>query len=222
VVNANVPRDYVLWFKSRTPTSPAWYDHTLGQKNAWIEEQRRRPKGRITMSRNVGSMITMIALTLLVVACGGDKKTAATAAPPSPNTASSPAAATTAATVAAGGNAVVSNAFCGDWGAVAAQSAKLTAPTGQAASMKDSFDATNAYLKALADKAPADIKGDFQVYAKFWSDYATVMAKANYDMTKAATDPDLQKAMQAMSDPKLQQASINIGTWVQKNCVAGR
>lgn len=44
----------------------------------------------------------------------------------------------------------------------------------------------------------------------------------NYDMSKMATDPEMQKAMQAMSDPKLQQASTNIAMWVQKNCVAGR
>ena len=77
-------------------------------------------------------------------------------------------------------------------------------------------------MKALADQAPAEIKGDFQVYAKFWSDYVAVMTKANYDFSKMGTDPELQKAMQAMSDPKLQQATVNIQTWMQKNCVAGR
>ena len=174
------------------------------------------------MSRRMVSTIAAMALVLLVSACGGDKKTDATAAAGAAKTAAT--AAGKAATVAAAaGNAGVPNAFCGDWGAVAAQSAKLTAPSpGSTAGMKESFDQTSAYMKALADKAPAEIKGDFEGFTKLWTDYSAVMAKANYDMTKMATDPDLQKAMAAMSDPKLQQASVNISTWVQKNCVAGR
>ena len=155
-------------------------------------------------------LAAVLVLSLLIGACGG-KKTEPTAA------------ATARGATGAAGVPVTGVKFCGDWAGLAAQTAKVQGqPTGSAAEIKTSFEATNAYMKALADQAPADIKGDFQVYAKFWSDYVSVMAKANYDFSKMATDPELQKAMQAMSDPKLQQATVNIQNWMQKNCVAGR
>ena len=77
-------------------------------------------------------------------------------------------------------------------------------------------------LGTMADKAPTELKGDFQLFAKAWSDVTVIMAKSNYDMMKATSDPDFQKVMQAISDPKLQKASENITLYVSKNCTAGR
>ncbi|TAK77337.1 MAG: hypothetical protein EPO16_05570 [Dehalococcoidia bacterium] len=179
------------------------------------------------MSRTLRSLLAASTVALLLAACGGDKEAAPTSSTggtdsPAPAGKSTGAPAGAPAGAAAGVAAALGGGFCGEWGALAAQSAKLTAPGGTPGSLKESFDATNAYMKALADKAPAEIKGDFQLYAKFWSDYSAVMAKANYDMMKAATDPEMQKALEAMADPKLDKAGANISAWVEKNCAAGR
>lgn len=175
------------------------------------------------MSRSLGSLLAATTVALLLTACGGDKEATpassangAASATPAGKSAGAPSGA------AAGVAAALGGGFCGEWGALAAQSARLTAPTGPSTNVKESFEVANAYMKALADKAPAEIKGDFQVYAKFWSDYSAVMAKANYDMTKIATDPEMQKAMEAMADPKLDKAGANISAWIEKNCVPGR
>ena len=160
----------------------------------------------------------VLVLTLLLAACGGKKSEVATAPT---RTASEPtAAATVRGATTAPGVPALSSRFCGDWTGMAAQTAKFSGqPSGPATDLKTSLEATTALMKASADQAPAEIKADFQVYAKFWSDYAAVMAKANYDFSKIATDTEMQKMMQSMSDPKLQQAGLNIQAWVQKNCV---
>jgi hypothetical protein len=179
-----------------------------------------------TMTRNRGFLIASMALALFITACSGEEEPSPSASATAAGNATATAAATMAApagaTAAGGAGGAALAGFCGDWGALAAQSAKLTAPSSSPTSMRESVDATNTYLKAISDKAPADVKADFEVFAKFWTDFSTILAKSNYDMTKAATDPDLQKAMQAMGDPKLQQAGVNITNWIQKNCTAGR
>ncbi|MDA0301939.1 MAG: hypothetical protein O2822_05375, partial [Chloroflexi bacterium] len=59
-----------------------------------------------------------------------------------------------------------------------------------------------AYLKALAESAPADIKPDFTTYAQWWTDFSGHMTRVNYDFSKVATDTELQRAMQATTEPK--------------------
>ena len=175
------------------------------------------------MSRKLGSILAAAVVGLVITACGGDEEAtpSASATTANPTSMSSP---TAAASAPAGGAAIAGalGGFCGDWAAVAAQTSKLAAPAGATTDIKASVESTNAYLKALADKAPADVKADFQLFAKAWSDVTVIMAKSNYDMMKAASDPEFQKVMQAMSDPKLQKASENISLYVSKNCTAGR
>lgn len=77
-------------------------------------------------------------------------------------------------------------------------------------------------MHALAAQAPAELRADFQVFAKGFGDFNAAMAKANYDFTKMATDPELRKAAEAMSEPRMEQASKNIQTWMEKNCTVGR
>ncbi len=179
------------------------------------------------MPRTRTSLIAVIAFAALIVACSDDPEPAATATPTAAAAASTATStATTAGAGAAGGAgvgaALAGGRFCGDWATLASQSARLTTPSTSPADIKQSVDTTTTYLKTLGDTAPSEIKADFQVFAKFWSEFATVLAKANYDMMKVATDPEAQKAMQAMAAPELQQAGTNITTWVQKNCTAGR
>ncbi|MFA7249385.1 MAG: hypothetical protein WC273_07080 [Dehalococcoidia bacterium] len=167
----------------------------------------------------------LLLLALALAACGSKKaETPAAAKPAASETA---AAATARSTTAPAAGPSLAAGFCSGWTGVAAQAGKAGAPPAgpsapSPADLKASMEASTAAMKTIADQAPAEIRADFQLYAKAWSDYVAVMSKANYDFMKIATDAELQKGMQAMADPKVQQAVQNIQTWAQKNCTAGR
>jgi hypothetical protein len=81
------------------------------------------------------------------------------------------------------------------------------------------MEALDRNLKTFVSQAPAEIRPDFEVLAKFWSDYAAIMARANYDFLQLAQDPEFQRlATAASADASLQQATTNIQNWVQRNC----
>ena len=182
------------------------------------------------MPRTLPAILAATVVALLLAACNGEEEAgpAATATVANPTSMSSPAAAASAVPSAPAGAAAGAAAagalggFCGDWAAVAAQTAKLSAPTAAPADIKASVESTNTYLKALVDKAPTEVKADFQLFAKTWSDVTVILAKSNYDMMKATSDPEFPKVMQAMSDPNTQKASANISAYMSKNCTAGR
>lgn len=112
--------------------------------------------------------------------------------------------------------------FCADWFGLAAESGKFAAAqnasAGRSDALRASVDATTAYLKALAESAPRDIKADFTTYAQWWTDFSAHMTRVDYDFSKVATDIELQRAMQATTEPEFTRASANISAWVQKNC----
>ena len=90
------------------------------------------------------------------------------------------------------------------------------AGTPSANSLKDGMETTTAFMKAMAEGAPTELRPDFQTLAKFWSDYAAVMARNNYDFARVAMDADFQKV--AAGSDGVDKASANIQAWVQKNC----
>lgn len=168
----------------------------------------------------------LLFLALALAACSGGSsgKKSETPAAATRGASEATAAATAQAATAASGAAGAPSAnvaFCTGWGTAAA-AAPSGPPAGTAAtsptSLKTSIEAGVAAMNSAAAQAPAEIRSDFQLYAKAFSDYAAVMAKANYDFTRLATDPDLQKSLQALTDPKVQQAAQNIQAWAQKNC----
>ncbi len=166
---------------------------------------------------------------LLLAACGGGKATATpTAAPTTAATAAAATATAAASGTAAGGGSSGAGAsaaagFCGDWGKMVVNAAAATglgsaSASGTPTDMKTSIEQTTAFVQALSNNAPSEIKADFQVYAQFWTQFASAMAKANYDFTKVATDPTVQAAFQALNDPKFEQATQHIDAWVTQNC----
>jgi hypothetical protein len=74
-------------------------------------------------------------------------------------------------------------------------------------------------FEEFADKAPSDIRADFQVIASYFSKIAdaagSLKAGAKPD---AATIAKLQKLSTEIDQAKLTQASQNITAWAQKNC----
>jgi hypothetical protein len=74
-------------------------------------------------------------------------------------------------------------------------------------------------FKEFADKAPSDIRADFQVIADYFSKIAEVAGSLKAGATPdAATIAKLQKISTQVDQKKLTQASQKITAWVQKNC----
>ena len=167
-------------------------------------------------------ILTLFVAALVSAACGGkaSPKEASPAGSAPATTASNPWSNTTQG-VAAGAAAAsaLRGKFCADW----RQNQTKTQPIGagaasppSAADMKANFETTAAFLKALSEHAPAEVKSDFQVISTYWSDYSALMAKNNYDFMRSATDPELPKVM-ARSE-EVGKASSNIDAWMKKNC----
>lgn len=115
--------------------------------------------------------------------------------------------------------------FCADWFHLADETAKLSAPPAGAAragEMRKSVEATAAYLRALSDSAPDEIRGDFARYSTWWTAFADAMARVDYDLTRIAGDPGLQQAVRAASDPAFTQSSARVTAWVRDHCVPPR
>jgi hypothetical protein len=153
---------------------------------------------------------------LLAAGCGGEKP----ASTPTPSaTVDHNAHATASGTPAV---SIAPTGFCADWFKLAAESARFSAAQNatpaQPEVLRSSVEATTSYLKTLAGSAPADIKTDFTTYAQWWTDFSVQMTRVNYDFSKVASDPELQKQMQATTEPKFAQASAKISAWVSKNC----
>ncbi len=111
--------------------------------------------------------------------------------------------------------------FCADWLRLAAASSTFgAAQSGSAGpqALRTSVEATTTYLNALAASAPAEIRSDFGTYARWWADFSVQMARVNYDFTRVASDAELQRAMQATSEPQFAQASAHISAWIAQNC----
>ena len=172
---------------------------------------------RITLPRAV--VLGLIgATTLLLAACSAGKP----AATPTPTVDHSAHATGTASGSATAATSTAPAGFCVDWFKLSAESARFSAAQNaspaQPEVLRSSIEATTSYLKSLAQTAPPDIKTDFTTYAQWWTDFSADMARVNYDFTKVTSDPALQKAMQATTEPKFSQASANISAWVSKNC----
>jgi hypothetical protein len=159
--------------------------------------------------------------TLLTLACNSNAAPTSSSSTAAPTAASTVAAAKSGTSNAAAG-AVLGAKFCSDWTDVSAKTpaggASLGAGTGQSTdAFKASVEASKAQMQALADQAPAEIKPDFQVYAKFWADYANAMGKANYNFVAAAQDPAFLTLMQN-SSASLGTAAQHIQAYMVKNC----
>jgi len=83
---------------------------------------------------------------------------------------------------------------------------------------KKTFDNLAKAMNNLKDSVPDDLRDDMDVVSQAYTKLAAIYAKYNYDLSKAATDPDLQKFF---SDPKFSQSSDNISNWLESECGSG-
>jgi 20S proteasome alpha/beta subunit len=174
--------------------------------------------------------LTMLALGLTVSSCGGggSKNSAATtteATVPATTEATTEAATTEAATTeAATTEATTTTSALG--GLTSSKNCRDLAEVGQkvSAAFSGAPDAQNLktqarLMKEFADKAPAEIRDDFRVFADYVQKIADAMGNVKPGQTPdAQTLAKLQKLSTEIDQAKLQQASAHITSWVQKHC----
>jgi hypothetical protein len=73
----------------------------------------------------------------------------------------------------------------------------------------------------LKSEVPSDLKDDVDTLRNAVLPFYTALAASNGDMTKALQDPNVQKAMQAMSSADVQAASQALDDWTSKGCPSG-
>jgi hypothetical protein len=80
------------------------------------------------------------------------------------------------------------------------------------------------FLQAFADRAPEEIRDDFQVIADFYGKWLDAMRDADFEAGETPTPEQIQKLteiVQSVDPAKLTAASANISTCVTENCVPG-
>jgi hypothetical protein len=173
----------------------------------------------MTRARTMTALV--VAATLLFTACGDSTDKTAT-------TASAGSTGSTATSGADGSSPSITgkpatdagksgDLFCAN-GSKLADQIDNTSAGAAATDTKKSFDALTALFAELTKTAPKDIKADFETMSAGYAAFGKTLAKYNYDYSKLAADPTALASLQALSDPKFEQASANIEAWVQKNC----
>jgi len=168
--------------------------------------------------------VLLIGLVAIVAAgCGGSKKeTSATTTAETTTTETTTAEDTTAAETtteddsSAGGGGFASSKNCLELLNLSASFAKAFAAT-----ENDDLDTTAKFFQEVADKAPGEIKADFQIIAKAFTAYAKALVDAGLKPGAQPTPEQiaaLTKAAESFSVPEVTKASERISAWSEKNC----
>jgi hypothetical protein len=148
-------------------------------------------------------LTVLLLITVLgLVACGSDDKTE--------NASDSDAATTTEAAASGGGDA---KDFCG----LSSKYENLQNfdPSADAATVRETLEATRDALDESVDAAPGEIKADVKIVTDAYGPFIESLAKVNFDFTKVdAADPSLAK----VSTPEVQAAAERVDAWVDANC----
>jgi hypothetical protein len=163
-------------------------------------------------------------LIALAAGCGGGgKKSASTPAQTHAGTTTVSTSATLTLTTAKSGSApsFASAKNCQDMAGIAAKVASaLAASSGNTSKV---FQTEAAELQALADAAPAAIKGDFQTFSTAFSSFLSTLQKSGYKLGSttpptAAQAAALAKAAKSFDSAKLKHAEQHLSAWARQNC----
>lgn len=163
--------------------------------------------------------LTLLAALMLVAAgCGGGKKNAAATTEAATTEATTTKATTTeAATTSSAIPGIASTKECQDLANLGQKFASAFSGTANSQDLKKEA----ALFKEFADKAPSDVRADFQVIAGYFSKIVGVVGNVKLGQTPdAETLAKLQKLSAEVDQTKLSQASQNIAAWASKNCHA--
>ncbi len=154
------------------------------------------------------------ALVLAAAGCGGGgggSSATTTTEPPIQGTSS-----TTTTTSASGVSGLASASNC-------RQLAELSGKLGQIFGGTPSGNSKQyaAFLHAFADRAPKEIRPDFQTLANAYGKLADALGNYNASSGQQPSPAQLLKLMKAVQDmdqQKLDRAGLNISAWAKKNC----
>jgi hypothetical protein len=169
----------------------------------------------------------LAALMLVASGCGSSSKssagtteaatTEATTEAATTEEATTEATTTEAATTTSALGGLVASGKCKDLQNLGQKYSQALSGTGGNTDLKK----TAQVIKEFADKAPSEIKSDFEVVADYMSKIADVAGNLKPGQTPdPATLQKLQKLATSIDTQKLTQASQNITAWVSKNCKA--
>jgi len=162
------------------------------------------------------------ALVLAAAGCGGGGKSASSTTTTTETTTTAAQSSTTTTTTASSGSTTTGANVSGIASASNCRElADLSAKLGQAFGGTPSGDSKKyaAFLKAYADRAPAEIRPDFQTLADAYGKIAGALGDYTPGQQPSAAElAKLMKAVQGLDQAKITQAGQNISAWVQKNC----
>lgn len=174
--------------------------------------------GKITV-RHAAGVVLLIAAVLAVAGCGGGKKSSA---PPPPVTVTvaetTPATTTTAATTAENSGGVSSLGNCRDLAGFGQTYSKALAAATKGGG---GFAAQADVFKSFADKAPAEIRDQFQIFAAAIAKYAEVLKGLNYKPGQTPSPEVIAKltaASKEINQPAVQAAVQKISAWAASHC----
>jgi hypothetical protein len=173
-------------------------------------------------------------VALLLAGCGSDNSpsVSATAVSGSTATTASGSSATTSggSTATTSGGSTTTPSFSGNANSDFCDVAKELTSSDFASSLSDEnpdlkagLSEINETLARAEDTAPKEIKADVATLADALKKYSDFLAKYDYDIAKiteaAQKDPKvLQQATEALSDPKIAEASTRIEAYSQQVC----
>jgi hypothetical protein len=166
-------------------------------------------------SLRITVLLLAAGLVVLAAGCGGGSKSSA---PPTTTTQQET---TNMTTTGNGGPDFASAQNCAQLAGLAAQVASaVSTNSGDTASMlrTESQD-----IQALANAAPAEIKGDFQTFATAFSSYLQAIQNSGYTLgsttpPSAAQLAAIENAVKVFDTKKLKQAEQHLNSWVHANC----
>ncbi|HSL59559.1 MAG TPA: hypothetical protein VK866_17055 [Acidimicrobiales bacterium] len=84
------------------------------------------------------------------------------------------------------------------------------------------FVAADGFLARAAQIAPGDIQPDFQIVSEAFGGLIGVLAEFDFDFfalaLEAESNPELIAQLEALDDPRLEEASNNIDAYLQNEC----
>jgi hypothetical protein len=174
------------------------------------------------------AFVLLVGLMAIVAGCGGSKSSSSTTETTTEATTTTEDTTTTEETTAettteddSGGSGSGSSSFANSSNCLkllnlSSEFAKAAAATGG-----NDLDATVKFFEEIADKAPEEIRADFQVIAEAFAVYVKALGDADLKPGAQPTPEQIQaltKAAESFSEADVTKASTNIQAWTEKNC----
>src|SRR5262249_12666194 len=224
--------------RTRRLPAPDLRRHTQEHAVERIDTVDRPPIRLETFMKASGLVAGAALVALLLAGCGGDNSASVSVTTASGagvansvrGSATTSGGSSSASTVTTSGGTTTTPSFSGNKNSDFCNVARELTSSDFASSLNDANPDLKAGLNQINDalaraknSAPSEIKGDVTTLADALKKYSDFLAKYDYDIAKitqaAQKDPTvLQQATDALSDPKIEQASSRIEAYATQVC----